>query len=363
MDASIVIADKSSIRGISLPPNTSTSWELPLPETPFAMASLGERIVAATATTVTVIDENHGAAATRGFSHVGSIAEDRGAIFVGADGCLFCLSENLEELSWVDLGFGEDHMNPNKNVDDILIYKDVAYLLDDIMAPMLIFKANVSDFNNISITETGEKWGVNSHLSLQLVNPELDQWIIKEDTCHQGGSAEALNFLRLHGRMSDDFPFDFPPPRPLPPNMKERTVFEWSFPGGAKGYRIMDVLPFPPHWAVVLDTKTVPHLAKLNTRGEKPRFSYLTPLYDAWPESSENDARMSPELAFKIRRQEDQLYVLPVTKRTEWGFCTAEQVALRLVSFDVGKKRPRKTGELNLLSAGIKEARNFLVLQ
>lgn len=105
---------------------------------------------------------------------IGAIATNGKNIFVAGEGSLIVYNSDLEELSRVNLDIGP----PVKNAHDILIHEDTVYLLDNIFQPIYFFKINISDINNIKITERHQQHFPYRHLDEQWLNPSLDQWLI-----------------------------------------------------------------------------------------------------------------------------------------------------------------------------------------
>jgi hypothetical protein len=357
----IIVAEESGLRGIQPGPPATEIWNLPLPNPPFAISPLGDNLVVAASQTITVIDNNHRIFAERSFGSVGSIATDSDVIYAGVDGRFCCLSDGLEEIGSIALGLDEDYFRPEKNVDDILIHQNTAFLVDDVIMPLYIFKADISNKNEPVITDRVCLGGVNAHLAHQFINPVLRQWIVHEEYGHQGGSGEILHFLPLYSpfnRESSRIRSHFEQP---PPNMKTRTIFRWELCERTTGHRIADILPFPPHWAVILDGQIVPHLAKLNTTNENPRFSHVTPLCTKWPEQ-DTSSHWRTGFSFRIRRVADRIFVLPVVEHTDFGDVMDSRISPMLVEYEIGDQRPIRVSEFDLTDTGVSWAVDFLIV-
>lgn len=117
-----------------------------------------------------------------GLLSIGAISTNGKNIFVAAEGSLIVFNHSLEELSRVNL----DMAYSVKNAHNILVYENIVYLLDNIFHPIYIFKVNISDINNIEITEKHDLGLLfyYRHLSEQWLNPTLNQWLILGN--HQG---------------------------------------------------------------------------------------------------------------------------------------------------------------------------------
>jgi hypothetical protein len=130
------------------------------------------------------------------FGKIGTLATDNKNIFVAAEGSFIVLTKDLEELDRVKLEFN-GYTRPEKNAHDILIYKNTAYLLDNIMRPLFLFRVNIQDPKNIQITEKIKFHGINAHLDEQWLNPELNQWLIIQSYGHRGGYGQTVHIYSM----------------------------------------------------------------------------------------------------------------------------------------------------------------------
>lgn len=126
--------------------------------------------------------------ASQNVGEVGAMRADNRSIFVAANGSFIVLDKNLKELSKVELKlrlYGQ-----KKNAHDILIYENTAYLLDNIVMPLFLFRVNIEDRKNIRITEQIHFAEIGAHLPGQWLNPTLNQWLVLLLWGHRGGGGK-----------------------------------------------------------------------------------------------------------------------------------------------------------------------------
>jgi hypothetical protein len=175
------------------------------------------------------------------FKSIGSICSDEENIYVGADSSFICFDCNLNELSRIKLDF---NYMPEKNIDEIMVYNNIAYLIDDLIGPLFVFRADVSDKHDIRLIDDHSFEGVNSNLSFQLINPKLNQWIIKENYGVMGGSGEVLHIFPLSSKKEKNIRER--QKISIKTKIASRTVFSWStyYEEHLKGYRIKSCNPY-----------------------------------------------------------------------------------------------------------------------
>lgn len=185
------------------------------------------------------------------FGSTGALATDGKNIFVSADNFFIALDLDLKELSRVDI---------DKNAHNILIYKNTAYLLDNIVTPVYLFRIDLSRLKNIQITDRFELHGIYAHLDGQWINPELGQWLVIQSYSHQGGCGQIVHIYSID--KSKD-------------RIAPQEIFSYSIAGLMKGFRIVNETPLPPIWAVLQDKGGKFHLAKIDSKNNKVSFSKI----------------------------------------------------------------------------------------
>ena len=77
------------------------------------------------------------------FNSIGAVYVDSENIYVGADSSFICFDCNIKELSRIKLDFSylADMYSP-KNIDDIIVYNNIACLIDDVTSPLFVFKGS-----------------------------------------------------------------------------------------------------------------------------------------------------------------------------------------------------------------------------
>ena len=206
------------------------------------------------------------------FPSIGSIATDNKHLFVGAEGSFIALNKELEELSRVDLNFGDFFKNfKGKNVHDILLYKDTAYLLDNIMYPVYLYRVDIKNPKELKIISDDSIEDIYAHLDGQWLNPEEEQWAVIQSYSHMGGSGQKVHLFPIKE--------DTGPSYKVIDNYTYSTAPEKK----TKGFRIEAVTPLPPVWAVVEDAEDKYYLAQIKSDGNELFFEDFFELSDIAP--------------------------------------------------------------------------------
>ncbi len=161
---------------------------------------------------------------------MGRMETTKDNLFVSTkNGNFISFNEDLEELSSVKLN--------NKYAHDFIIHEDVAYLLDNIMFPIYIFKVDVKNPNNIEIMKRIEISGINHHLSTHWINPELDRWMVVQTQSTRGGGWSSVIFYSMSKARK----------------VNVENIFSNTFDNNweGEGYNIVTVTELPPTWSVI----------------------------------------------------------------------------------------------------------------
>ena len=108
--------------------------------------------------------------------------------------CIF--DSELKMISKLDSGI-------DKEIDNILIYKNIAYLLDDLMMPLYVLTADISDKANPKLIKTVKSMSVNAHLVYSWIFTKNQKWIVTEAFSHLGGWGH--NFINYDINDIDNF--------------------------------------------------------------------------------------------------------------------------------------------------------------
>lgn len=163
---------------------------------------------------------------------IDSLASSDKAIFVSTYGNFIAFDKNFNKLSSVQL----------YDAQDILIYKNTAYLLDDIVFPLYIYRVDIENPENLKITERISIKGPNQHLYDQWINPELNQWLVVQGCNTRGGGYQEVFIYSLSGIN------------------KEWYLFRWDNVPGNENHRLIRYLRDELHIYWVEDAE----LIKLN---------------------------------------------------------------------------------------------------
>jgi len=158
-----------------------------------------------------------------------------------------------------------------KNAHDVLVHGDTAYLLDNLMFPVFLFRVNIANPGDIRITEKIDFTGINPHLDGQWLNPKLKQWLVVHSSSRSGGGSQSITTYPM--KEGDEPIFD-------------QTIFSYSqkleqLPVPYRGVEVKAVTDLAPVWAVVQtvvqnvgeNVKKKYHLAQIERKDSKLSFS------------------------------------------------------------------------------------------
>ena len=111
-------------------------------------------------------------------------------IYACSNNSLYGISSDLQITDRIHLNTSE--WMGGKDAHDILIHEGSAYLLDNVIEPIYVFKMNISDPYNLSMDLGFEISGVNQHLRSQWIDPDSGQWFILQHSCSQAGTYEYI---------------------------------------------------------------------------------------------------------------------------------------------------------------------------
>ncbi len=123
-----------------------------------------------------------------------------GYVFAAANGKFYTLDKDLNELGELTLLEQE-----SKDAHNILIQKNKAYLLDNIVMPIYLFEIDLSNLRQPKILRKIDASGVNIHLESQWVDEVSGDWFIFKTSTTQEGNNHAVSVLNK----SDTEPSEF----------------------------------------------------------------------------------------------------------------------------------------------------------
>lgn len=167
------------------------------------------------------------------FKSLGSLRAHGKLVYISAEGKFKVLGADLKEIGSVDLDTGLP--NFGKNAHDILIHDNTAFLLDNIMVPIFLFRVDVSDSRKPVVMGRIDCPGVNTHLTGQWLDPERDRWFVLRDSGTLAGISQEINSYSMKKGDAVD----------------KSSVYDKPSGGKESGRRIMDVTRLTPAWAVV----------------------------------------------------------------------------------------------------------------
>jgi hypothetical protein len=121
--------------------------------------------------------------------NIAALASSGKALFISSEGSIISLDRDFYFKDMIDL-----KINPGykKDAHDILLHKKSAYLLDNVVEPVYIIKANIRDPENIGIMKKNEILEANQHLEAQAIDPGNDEWLILQTGTTMGGHYQNL---------------------------------------------------------------------------------------------------------------------------------------------------------------------------
>jgi len=187
------------------------------------------------------MDNNFRPLSSRIFNCIGSMATDGKNIFLSADNSFMVLNTNLATLSKVGLF--------NKNAHDIIIYENTAYLLDNIVFPIFVFRIDIQNTEEIKIKERNKIKVVNGHLDAHCLKPELNQWLILSSYGVRSGSGQIIYiFPMLNGDCRAEQTI-------YHQGRHQRRNNDGNSQENEEGIQIKAMTSLSPVWAIILDDK------------------------------------------------------------------------------------------------------------
>lgn len=178
-----------------------------------------------------------------------------------------------------------------KHIEDIRVHNGTAYLVDDVVFPLFLFRFDVSDPAAPECIDTIPIEEVNQTLQQQWLDPPNDQWGIIQETTYMGGGTQSVYIYDLTFQnppletqsgedvRSDEVPgFQFRETVCGYSSTDARSIYEKN----AEGVAIRDVTREPPIYATVTVDETE-YLASMTVtadapEGDRVRFDYVVEL-------------------------------------------------------------------------------------
>lgn len=268
-------------------------------------AVIGRDIFVITAGKILKFDINLKNKISKEFANIEALAVNDKNVFICAKGSFVALDKKLNELNKVNIG---------KNAHDILVYKDAAYLLDNIMMPLYVLKIDIKNPAKLEILNKADFSGINAHLTYQWLNPQLNQWIVIQSYAHMGGSGQTARIYSMSG-VKNEFTQE------IYEETVERT--DMSSQGVSTddkifitGLEIMGVTPVYPVFAVTYKPGEVFYkIGEKNKQNEQTKYSLCK------IESRNNKISLSNVLKldykddaqkFIVRQKNNYLFIIPL---------------------------------------------------
>ena len=243
-------------------------------------------------------------------------------VFVSTDDSFIALTRDLKEVGRITL----DCDGYAKNAHDILTHNDMAYLLDNIVFPLFLFRVDISDPFNMQILDRIRFEDVYGHLDRQWLVPEQGQWIVLHSYVGMmGGGQIAHAYPAGSGYQS----------------FWDQTIASYDYSTSMEGARVVGSTLLPPIWAVIEDARGY-HLAKVRTDTESVIFENVVN-HQAWEDTP-------PSSSFSVEPMGRHLFV-----------CERQQSDLAI--FDLGEASPIPILKVDLDEFGFEGVMDLLIVQ
>jgi len=125
-------------------------------------------------------------------------SDGRGRVFVATNGSLVAYDASLSHLGGVDTnvtGIGGDP----KTAHDVHIEEGKAWLLDNVVVPMYLFRIDASQPDTMEIDFKHEVLGTGQHLAHHWIQPAEDRWYVVQQEGHREGRTQTLLTIDTKG--------------------------------------------------------------------------------------------------------------------------------------------------------------------
>ncbi|WP_306052831.1 LVIVD repeat-containing protein [Natronococcus wangiae] len=152
------------------------------------------------------------------------------------------------ELNTVGRTALEDEFG-NKHMEDVVVHDGVAYIVDNVVKPMLLFRVDVSDPSNPEYLEVVAVLGTNQSLGQQAIDPDANRWLCLQTTGGRAGSSQNVLVTPMEGAESDgDEDIDIR----ARDEIESETVYEYDRESdSSEGTYVEDITAQPPLYASV----------------------------------------------------------------------------------------------------------------
>lgn len=161
-----------------------------------------------------------------------------------------------------------------KDAHDILIHNGSAYLLDNVITPIYVFKIDITDPWHMEMELGFEIVTINQHLRAQWLEPSTGRWFIIQHLNYMGGTTQnIICYSATNGSL-----------------LWDQEIYHWSWSNSEydHGFAIEAITPDDPGWAIVSNDKD-PYLMKFHSDEDSVNFqkvmdlsSFLTPHSFRW---------------------------------------------------------------------------------
>lgn len=241
------------------------------------------------------------------FPNIGALTTDGQYLFVSVNGVFMILDEDWQTLSQAELTVWG---NSKKNAHDILVVRHTAYLLDNVVLPIYVFKFDCSDRHNLKQLYRQEIHASFPHLYAQWVDTENHRWYI---LAVDGNRFVPGQYLYISESSQPLIQGKFQ-------MVREDTIENWEYVQYSKYRQILALTQQLPLWMIVREGT--------RENSNRPEKLYLArgfcdrdclriePKFDLYPFFWEGEGDYSPKLneyfgdKIILKKQGNQLFLI-----------------------------------------------------
>lgn len=153
-------------------------------------------IVRGSGTRITKLDDDLSPVDSLQIEMVESMGADDDYLYVSAGHSLYVVDSDLETVGETEI---LPERNKDKHLESTLVHDDDVYILDDVVRPLYLFRADVSDPSNPERAEVLRTFGVNETLGPQWLEPEHGLWLYLGRSTTLSGTEHTVYYPPMKG--------------------------------------------------------------------------------------------------------------------------------------------------------------------
>jgi hypothetical protein len=153
-------------------------------------------VVRGSGTVIKKLDEDLSPADSTEIEMIESMGADDEYLYVSAGHSLYVVDSSLEIAGETEI---LPERNKEKHLESTLVHDDDVYILDDVVRPLYLFRADVSDPSNPERAEVLRTFGVNETLGPQWLEPEHNLWLYLGRSATLSGTRHTVYYPPMKG--------------------------------------------------------------------------------------------------------------------------------------------------------------------